>query len=621
MRWNERVIAGLCLGAVACLGTAPPAHAGGPGGAQFFLDPIQFEQTMADIGKFSKAQWDFKPDNVPAESINAIDDILDITTHPVNAPGVWEDAAGNDLWPPEVDNVRFSSNLTPGPGQPLTPHGVTGLVYLKPPVFELDSNVLAANFFVDSFDIISGPPAGDNHTAISFEMVQVAVGGAPPPVFLVSVFNKNEELIGTFAIDGAPNQRIFLGILAPPGDTIQRVDIWDQSGGAEGISFLALYQQQGQLPACPGDCAFPPDKVVNVVDFLALIAQWGGPGSCDLDGNGTVNVLDFLDLIAIWGPCPAPGNDECVDKTFIELLDPAGQQDVSFDMYGATPSPEPSRCLGIDVIPFKDSWYCLRNNTGTPTTVTISGSVDLLVEVTAGCVCPPGPLVACGRTVAGDTVFPLQPGEEVCIRLINDLDLPNDELKGNLTIFNEPGIICINDCGTGNVFESEVCGTDTNGGCNSDPPVFGAAQCGDTICGNAWADLGTRETDWYFVDLPDPDGDGVEELRATLTSEFNGVCFIVDGVGPDGVPCAPLIVGTTGSAINCDPTGDAFACLPAPGTYVVFVAPAEFTGAPCAAGNNDYTVAITCNPCPPGAMPRTAFDADTSARLLAPASP
>jgi hypothetical protein len=588
------------------------------------LDPIQFEQTMADIGKLSKAQWDFGPhDNNPV--IPGLDDPLDIDTHGLNPDDPWTDAAGNNLWPPDVDNVQFYGNSTPG--GPLTPVGPNALAFVHPGNFAIDSNALVANTFVHSFDIISGPPAGDNHTAISFEMVQAATG-APAPVFVVSVFNKNEELIGVFQIDGAPNQRIFLGILAPPGDTIQRIDIWDQSGGAEGISSLALYQQQ--LPACPGDCAFPPDKVVNVVDFLALIAQWGGPGSCDLDGNGTVNVVDFLALIGVWGPCPAPGNDECVDKTFIELLDPAGEQVVHFDMYGATPSPEPSQCLGIDVIPFKDSWYCLRNNTGTPRTVTISGSVDLLVEVTAGCVCPPGPLVACGRTVAGNTVFPLQPGQDVCLRLINDLELPNDELKGNLIIFNEPGIICINDCGTGNVFESEVCPGDEyvdviNGGCNSTPPVFGAAQCGDTVCGNAStflvAGANSRDTDWYLVDLPDPDGDGVEELRARLTSEFNGVCFIVDGVGPGGVPCAPVVVGTTGSAINCDPTGDAFACLPAPGTYVVFVAPAEFTGAPCAAGNNDYTVAITCNPCPPGAMPRTAFDADTSAQMLAPASP
>ena len=45
--------------------------------------------------------------------------------------------------------------------------------------------------------------------------------------------------------------------------------------------------------------------VVNVIDFLALLAQWGQVGApCDFDGNG-VDVNDFLEMLANWGPCPA----------------------------------------------------------------------------------------------------------------------------------------------------------------------------------------------------------------------------------------------------------------------------------------------------------------------------
>jgi hypothetical protein len=840
MTRSERVIAGFCLGAFACLGAAPPAHAGGPGGAQFFFDPIQFEQTMADIGKVAKAQWDFKPDNLPPGAIVPADDFLDINSHPVNAPGVWLDAAGNDLWPPDVDNVQFSSNQTPGQG-PLTPVGISGLFYAKAGFQQLDNNMRGSNFPEPSFDIISGPPAGDNHTAIAFDLLSWSFGG-PAGAFQVTVFNKNEQVIGAITLTAEPFQKLFLGILAPPGDTIGRVDIWDTIGGFEGISYLALYQQQqGQPPWCPGDCAFPPDKVVNIVDFLSLIAQWGFPGSCDLDGNGIVNIQDFLLLLALWGPCPAPGNDECVDKEIIDRFDPAGETIVPFDMWGATPSPDPYQCIPLDP-QFKDIWYCLRNVTDTKKLVTILGTLDLFVEVYDGCICPPGPLVTCGVMISGLPAFPLQPGQEVCIRLINDLNLPNDALKGDLIIRNEPiqvdpvnfytdpalffeavfaagkieklfwdfkpyvtppgtvvplfppldifthfnnpndpwpkpgmwppfvdnvqfwtnitpkgpltpdgpllfvtpgglpdidnnallvedplaamtilsgppspddnnhtamafelvatstappglpatyqvtvfdknelimgelvvtglpgqkifvGVItkdpavtiarvdihevsglvegisaiwafnrfdpnfCVNDCGTGNVDEGEACAGDEyvdviNGGCNSTPPVFGAAQCGDTVCGQGSTFVldgaSSRDTDWFLVDLPDPDGDGVEELRARLSSEFNGVCFIVDGIST----CTPVVVGTTGSAIACDPTGDAFACLPAPGTYAVFVATANFTGSPCADGLNDYTVEISCNPCPPGAAPSTAFDAETSARMLAPASP
>ena len=55
---------------------------------------------------------------------------------------------------------------------------------------------------------------------------------------------------------------------------------------------------------CPWDCQTTPDGQVNIPDFLAILAQWGGPGTCDFDGNDDVNVQDFLDFLANFGPCP-----------------------------------------------------------------------------------------------------------------------------------------------------------------------------------------------------------------------------------------------------------------------------------------------------------------------------
>ncbi|MHC4802157.1 MAG: M12 family metallo-peptidase [Planctomycetota bacterium] len=55
---------------------------------------------------------------------------------------------------------------------------------------------------------------------------------------------------------------------------------------------------------CPWDCGDPADGLVDVVDFLALLAQWGQVGaSCDINGGG-VDVTDFLELIGSWGACP-----------------------------------------------------------------------------------------------------------------------------------------------------------------------------------------------------------------------------------------------------------------------------------------------------------------------------
>jgi hypothetical protein len=59
-----------------------------------------------------------------------------------------------------------------------------------------------------------------------------------------------------------------------------------------------------ECETCPWDCADPADGTVSVLDFLAMLAQWGRVGtSCDFDGDG-VSVVDFLALLANWGPCP-----------------------------------------------------------------------------------------------------------------------------------------------------------------------------------------------------------------------------------------------------------------------------------------------------------------------------
>jgi len=61
-------------------------------------------------------------------------------------------------------------------------------------------------------------------------------------------------------------------------------------------------QEHFDLASCPWNCA-DADGNVGIVDFLALLAQWGGPGTCDFDGGG-VGINDFLALLANWGPCP-----------------------------------------------------------------------------------------------------------------------------------------------------------------------------------------------------------------------------------------------------------------------------------------------------------------------------
>jgi hypothetical protein len=83
------------------------------------------------------------------------------------------------------------------------------------------------------------------------------------------------------------------------------------------INAFLLYEN------CPADCdeEGDVDGIVNIDDFLALLAQWGGPGSCDIDGSGIVNIEDFLDMLAFWGPCcrqgvmqPPQSVEDCLNR-------------------------------------------------------------------------------------------------------------------------------------------------------------------------------------------------------------------------------------------------------------------------------------------------------------------
>ncbi len=75
---------------------------------------------------------------------------------------------------------------------------------------------------------------------------------------------------------------------------------------------------------------------------------------------------------------------------------------------------------------------------------------------------------------------------------------PTLEGPYNITVMAGPPTgYCDYTCDGGATPEGEVCGDDDNGGCNSEPPEFGSISCGEHICGELWADGGTRDTDWF----------------------------------------------------------------------------------------------------------------------------
>ncbi len=73
------------------------------------------------------------------------------------------------------------------------------------------------------------------------------------------------------------------------------------------------FQLMISSPSCPGDIAGAyggPDHVVDVLDLILVLVQWGTAGpEADITGpdgvpDGVVDDLDLLAIIAAWGPCP-----------------------------------------------------------------------------------------------------------------------------------------------------------------------------------------------------------------------------------------------------------------------------------------------------------------------------
>lgn len=131
--------------------------------------------------------------------------------------------------------------------------------------------------------------------------------------------------------------------------------------------------------------------------------------------------------------------------------------------------------------------------------------------------------------------------------------------------------------------ENEPCGSDLNGGCDMAEPTFEPIECGETVCGAAWADQGMRDTDWYEFYLLCP-----VDIQVTATAEFPFVVGFIDTSGCSAAGSVdPFAIG--------DPCDTVTVTRPAgPGTYWVFIGPSVFDDYPCGLNNNDYWLNLAC---------------------------
>jgi len=141
------------------------------------------------------------------------------------------------------------------------------------------------------------------------------------------------------------------------------------------------------------------------------------------------------------------------------------------------------------------------------------------------------------------------------------------------------GVDCDTSCPAGGEQEGEACGNDDNGGCNNPGLAYGSITPGTPLCGNFWAEGGTRDTDWLSFSTA-----GTAEVSLSVLADIPVVIGILDANCP---PFIHVLLALTGCP------SEVSACLDA-GDYTAFVAPGFFDGLPCGSGEgNEYVATLT----------------------------
>jgi hypothetical protein len=161
-------------------------------------------------------------------------------------------------------------------------------------------------------------------------------------------------------------------------------------------------------------------------------------------------------------------------------------------------------------------------------------------------------------------------------------------------------------CSPGAIAEGELCATGedvTNGGCNLPSQLFSPINFAAPVCGEIWAELPSRDTDWYRKTLVA--GEGVRwAARADFpisifVFDLSNGCASLTGLRLDGDPCEEIAI-----TFSPELTGD-FA--------FVVTTREQYGGYECASGPGEYEAALDlacaclchADPYEPGTAPGT----------------
>jgi len=389
----------------------------------------------------------------------------------------------------------------------------------------------------------------------------------------------------------------------------------------------------------PGQCTVSiDDKCVLAGTYRIVIVPAFFNGFPCVDGVGKKYLLSIVDT---GDTCTAPNNDSC--EGAIGVGDPS---DTSFDTTLAFTNGDdlPTECTSFgSVTIFNDLWYHFTAaSTGLYEITTCNqADYDTRLAIYEG-PCAALAIVACNDDGDGCSGFTskiltsLTSGTEYWVRVGGF-----GEGGGTGVLGIHPFQGCDVTCPSGATLETEACGDDENGGCNSPPtssstccvanggvgcddvdcqnavcsadpfccsvawdgicageagslcgdlcaatPEYQVITAGATVCGTFWAANNTRDTDWYQFHL---------DTDATVTLTVQSTLNVT--IGLLSADCPPTIY-TIDATQSCG--ASVSACLP-PGDSVVFIALANFTSPPCGSDPlNQYTFSLatggTCAP-------------------------
>ena len=294
-----------------------------------------------------------------------------------------------------------------------------------------------------------------------------------------------------------------------------------------------------------------------------------GPGGTNSDIIG----IDSYTYTSVANP---PINDQCAGAIILN------QGTVCNPTNGTVAYASESQ-LGCSGSANNDVWYSFTaNSTGAAISVNSSASFDAVYEVFTGNCANLTPLSCVDAGLEGENesgvLNNLNIGQTYYIRVHDWLDdIPNTMTFG---ICVEQFVQCALQQPLGSISETEICGSDANGGCNSNPPIYQSITCGDTIFGAGWAVGGNRDLDWYSFTVNSP---GTVTLNAQ--AEFPFYIYLVDNTNCTN----PIILNSAN--FNACQNGTVSYNFTNVGTYAALIAPALFDGYPCGTFN-DYILSL-----------------------------